>query len=74
MVADSARCIDFDESQELVISEMGVHTGISMTNMEDTVNQLKSFFVDLSPITVGDFAKNDKIIPKNKHGTEGPKE
>ena len=71
---DSAQLINFDECQELAISEIGVHTRINMINMEDTVNQLKSFFVDSSPITVGDFTKNEVIIPKNKHGTECSKE
>jgi hypothetical protein len=33
-----------------------------------------SFFVDSSPIIEDDFAKNQVIIPKKKHGTEGAKE
>ena len=40
----------------------------------DNVNQLKVFFSDSSPVTEVDFVKNEVIIPKDKHGTEGPKE
>jgi hypothetical protein len=73
-VVDSARRIDFDESQEAVVSDIGVHTESSMTTMQGAVNQLKDFFVDSSPISEFDFAKNQVIIPKNKRGTEGSKE
>ena len=38
---DSAQRIDYDEPQELVISEIGVHTKSNMTTMECAVNQLK---------------------------------
>ena len=40
----------------------------------DTANQLKAFFADSDPITEVDLAKNEVIIPKDKHGTEGLKE
>mgnify|MGYP006197103013 CR=1 FL=1 len=39
-----------------------------------TVNHLKAFFVDSSPITEVEFAKNEVIIPKDKRGAEGSKE
>jgi hypothetical protein len=74
LVVDSARRIDFDEPQELVISGIGVHTKSNMKTTEGAVNQLKDFFVDSSPISEFDFAKNQVIIPKNKQGTEGSKE
>ena len=70
---DSARHINFDEPQEEVISEIGVHTESSMTTMQGIINQLKDFFVDSSPILELDFAKNQVIIPKNKRGTKGQK-
>ena len=73
LVVDSARCIDFDESQGLAIFDIGMHTNSNMANT-DTVNQLKVFFSDSSPITEVDFVKNEVIIPKDKHGTEGSKE
>ena len=38
LVVDSARCIDFDEPQELVISGIGVHTKSNMTTTEGTIN------------------------------------
>ena len=65
-VVDSAQCIDFDESQESVVSDIGVHTESSMVTMQDAVNKLKDFFVDSSPISEFDFAKNQVFIPKNK--------
>ena len=74
LVVDSARHIDFDEPQELVVSEIGVHTESNMTTMLGAVNQLKDFFVDSNPISEFDFAKNQVIIPKNKQGSEGSKE
>ncbi len=74
LVVDSARHINFDEPQELFISEIGVHTESSMTTMQGAVNQLKDFFVDSSHIRKFDFAKIQVIIPKNKQGTEGLKE
>ena len=36
-----------------------------------TINHLKAFFVDSSPITEVEFAKNEVIIPKEKHGAKG---
>ncbi len=45
-----------------------------MSDTQDVVNQLKNFFVDSSPISEFDFAKNEVIIPKNKYGIEGSKE
>ena len=51
LVVDSAQHINFDEPQELVVSEIGVHTESSMTTMHGTVIQLKDFFVDSSPIS-----------------------
>jgi Cu2+-containing amine oxidase len=74
IVVDSAWHINFDEPQELVISEMRVHTKNSMMTMQGTINQLKDFFVDSSPISEFDFAKNQVIIPKNKQWTKGSKE
>ena len=71
LVVDSARCIDFDEPQEFVISGIGVHTKSNMTTTEGAVNQLKDFFVDSSPILEFDFTKNQVIIPKNKHRLKG---
>ena len=73
-IVDSARRIGFDESRELVISVAGVHTKNTMSDTQDVVNQLKNFFVDSSPISELDFAKNQVIIPKNKRGIEGSKE
>jgi hypothetical protein len=73
LVVDSAQHIDFDKSQGLANFDIGVHTDSNMANA-DTVNQLKVFFSDSSPITEVDFAKNEVIIPKDKHGTEGSKE
>ena len=35
MVMDFAWCIDFDESQELVVSDIGVHTKSSMATIQD---------------------------------------
>ena len=72
LVVDFAR--HFDEPPKLVIAEIRVHTDSSMTTTEGAVNQLKDFFVDSSPISEFDFAKNQVIIPKNKQGTEGSKE
>ena len=45
-----------------------------MSDTQDVLNQLKNFFVDSSPISEFDFARNEVIIPKNKHGIEGSKE
>jgi hypothetical protein len=73
LVVDSAQCIGFDESQGLAIFDIGVHTNSNMANT-DTVNQLKVFFVDSSPITEVDFVKNEGIIPKDKRGTEVSRE
>ena len=73
MVVDSARHIVFDESQELASFDIGVHTDSNMANT-DTINQLKAFFADSDPITEVDLAKNEVIVPKDKHGTEGSKE
>jgi hypothetical protein len=73
-IVDSARRIGFDESREVVISVAGVHTENTMSGPQDVVNQLKDFFVDSSPISELDFAKNQVIIPKNKRGIEGSKE
>ena len=56
------------------MSEIKVQTRINMTNMEDIINQLESFVVDSSPITVGDFAKNAVNISESKHRTKGPLE
>jgi hypothetical protein len=39
-----------------------------------TINHLKGFFVDSSPITEVEFAKNEVIIPKEKRSAEGSKE
>ena len=72
-IVDSARHIGFDKSRELVISATRVHTKNTMSDTQDVVNQLKNFFVDSSPISDFDFAKNEVIIPKNKHGTEDPR-
>ena len=58
LVVDSARHINFDEHQELVISEIGVHTKSSMTTMQGAINQLKDFFVDSSPIL-------EFVLPRN---------
>ena len=44
-----------------------------MTNT-DTINQFKAFFADSDPIPEVVFAQNEVIIPKDKHGNEGPKE
>ena len=51
-----------------------MHTKNSMSSTQDAINQLKHFFVDSSPNNEFDFAKNEVIIPKNKHGIEGSKE
>ena len=66
LVVDSARHINFDEPHELVISEIGVHTKSSMTTMQGAISQLQDFFVDSSPTSEVNFAKNQVIIPKNK--------
>jgi len=73
LVVDSAQCINFDKSQGLAIFDIGVQTNSNVANT-DTVNQLKVFFLDSSPITEVDFAKNEVIIPKDKCGTEGLKD
>jgi hypothetical protein len=54
---DSAPYIDFDESQESVVSDIGVHTESSMTTMQDTGNKLKDFFVDSSPVLEFDYSQ-----------------
>ena len=72
-VVDSVRRIDFDESREFASFDIGVHTDTNMANT-GTVNHLKAFFVDSSPITEVEFAKNEVIIPKDKRGAEGSKE
>ena len=46
MVVDSAWYIDFDKSQGIILSGIRLHTKNSMSNMQDTINQLKSLFVD----------------------------
>ncbi|KAL3804514.1 hypothetical protein HJC23_002553 [Cyclotella cryptica] len=61
-------------SRELFISVAGLHTKNTISDTQDVVNQLKNFFVDSSPITEFDFAKNEVIIPKNQCGIEGSKE
>ena len=48
-------------------------TDSTMAN-SDTINQLTAFFADSDPITEVDLAKNEVIVPKDKHGTEGSKE
>jgi hypothetical protein len=73
-VVDSARSIDFDESQETVESDIGVHTKSSLATMQGAINKLKDFSVDSSPISEFDFSKNQVIITKDKCGTEGLKE
>ena len=72
-IVDSARCIDFDKSQELAIFCTGVHTKNTISDTQDAVNQLKNVFVDSSPISEFDFVKNEVIIPKNKHDIDGSK-
>jgi hypothetical protein len=57
-IVDSSRRIAFDESQESAISFTGVHTNNTMSDTQDAVNQLKSFFVESSPISEFDFGKN----------------
>ena len=39
-IVDSAQCIGFDTSRELVISVTGVHTKNTMSDTQDDVNQL----------------------------------
>ena len=73
LVVDSAWHIDFDESREFASFDIGVHTDTNMANT-GTVNHLKAFFVDSSPITEVEFAKNEVIIPKEKRCAEGSKE
>ena len=73
LVVDSARHIDFDEFREFAGFDIGVHTDTNMANT-GTVNHLKAFFVDSSPITEVEFARNEVIIPKDKRGAEGSKE
>ncbi len=46
MVVDSALYIDFDKSQGIIFSGIRLHPKNSLSNMQDTMNQLKSFFVD----------------------------
>ncbi len=58
LVVNSAQHIDFDKPHQLVVFEIRVHTKSSMTTMQGTINQLKDFFVDSSPISDFDFAKN----------------
>ena len=43
---DSAQCIDYEKSEELVVSDVGVHTKSSLATMQDTANKLNDFFVD----------------------------
>ena len=56
LVVDSARHIDFDEFREFASFDIGVHTDANKANT-GTVNHLKAFFVDSSPITEVEFAK-----------------
>ena len=42
-IVDSARCIGFYKSRELVISVTGVYTKNTMPDTQDVVNQLKNF-------------------------------
>ena len=60
--------------ETLVVDSASFYIGVqtnSNTANTDTINQLKAFFADSDPITEVDFAKNEVIIPKDKHGTEG---
>ena len=73
-VVDSTRQFEFPDLIESSAIDIGVHTDNNMSTDTAKVKQLKGFFVDTNPITDVDFAKNEVIIPKNKHGTEGSKE
>ena len=73
-VADFTQQFEFPDLIESSSIDFGVHTNNNMSTDTAKVKQLKGFFVDTNPITDVDFPKNEVIIPKNKHGTEGSKE
>ena len=65
LVVDFAQHIDFDVSQGFAIFDIGVHTDSNMSNT-DTVNELKVFFLDSSPITEVDFARMKLLFPRTR--------